>query len=595
MTVLSSDSVYTARIRTWNTGKTALMAMLCLLFGSLIIIAGLYHYKLFHTVIELFGVITAVSITLILINTHYITRNEKFTFFGVGYGFISFYSLLHILSVDGLDILDFGNRKVAIQLSFASHLIEVFILLSAPLVFSILARTAIRPFALIGIFAVGIVALTACIVLAPGVPVIRSTIAALKALQIDLGNLVVTLLLVVVLILILTNRKMSKSIVYVPVILFICTKIIAEFFLVVDDSSTGIFMVLAHVFRLISFVFLYRSMLELNLRNPVKTLFFQLSTANAELKEKNEELSAANELLRKEIAQRNFVEEELGRSEEQYRILKESAQLEKQRSEFIANISHELRTPLNVVLGTLQLLDLYMKNHTDPCSFPDSMAKHTANMKQNCRRLLRLVNNLIDVTKIDAGYVELHLQQVDIVILVEEITLSVESYTSSKGIQLLFDTDIEEKQLACDPDKMERILLNLLSNAIKFTDAGGSIMVTLRSMQGGVAISVKDTGIGIPEDKQQLVFERFRQVNETLTRSHEGSGIGLDLVKSFVEMHFGRVVVHSQPGKGSEFVVYLPDCLDYEGESIDNRGYQGKVYSHSDFLERINIELADIY
>jgi signal transduction histidine kinase len=182
-------------------------------------------------------------------------------------------------------------------------------------------------------------------------------------------------------------------------------------------------------------------------------------------------------------------------------------------------------------------------------------------MKNNCYRLLRLLNNLIDITRIDSGYINLNLTDCNIVSAIEDITQSVVEYAQSCGITLIFDTVIEEKLMAVDTEKLERIILNLLSNAIKFTKPGGNITVAVSEDDANAIISVKDTGIGIPESKLKVIFERFRQVDNSLNRNYEGSGIGLSLVKSLVEMHNGSVYVKSHPGIGSEFIVNIPSNL----------------------------------
>lgn len=276
-------------------------------------------------------------------------------------------------------------------------------------------------------------------------------------------------------------------------------------------------------------------------------------------------------------------------AEENQKLLKEAIDFDRVKTEFFCNISHELRTPLNIIFSTLQLMEFYNKNNYILDS-KNMLGKYIGTMKQNCQRLLRLINNLIDMTKIDSGYFQIHLRNCNIVSLIEEITLSVAGYISNKSISLLFDTDTEEKIVACDADKIERIMLNLLSNAVKFTKAGGQISVSLHDNGERVEISVKDTGIGIPEDKLGIVFERFRQVNSSLTRDHEGSGIGLSLVKSLVEMHGGRVYAKSTCGLGSEFVVELPVRVTNKENMRDV-----DINVRKNCIDRINIEFSDIY
>jgi two-component system CheB/CheR fusion protein len=269
--------------------------------------------------------------------------------------------------------------------------------------------------------------------------------------------------------------------------------------------------------------------------------------------------------------------------------LQEAIALDSLKSDFFSNLSHELRTPLNVIMSTLQLLESQRAN-SDAKAVIDKQGKHFNVMKQNCYRQLRLVNNMIDSSKIDSGFFEVNHQNHNIVSIVENITLSVSDYVRNKGIELVFDTDVEEKILACDLDGIERIILNLLSNAVKFTKEGGSINVNINDNKETILISIKDSGIGIPKDKHDLIFDRFRQVDKSLARNHEGSGIGLSLVKALVEMHEGKISVQSEYGNGTEFVIEMPIRTVVEDETT----IKGESMQQNN-VEKINIEFADIY
>lgn len=232
-------------------------------------------------------------------------------------------------------------------------------------------------------------------------------------------------------------------------------------------------------------------------------------------------------------------------------------------------------------------MELYAENNKIIFDNEDTYTKFFY-IKQNALRLLRLVNNIIDITKIDSGYFTLNLQNRNVVEVVEEIALSVADYVEGKGIELVFDTDTEEKIMAIDEEKIERIVLNLLSNAIKFTDKGGEILVSLEDLNSNVRITVTDSGIGIPIDKQKIIFDRFTQVDSTLTRKREGSGIGLSLVKSLVELHDGNITLKSELNKGSSFIVELPVKL------LDNYN-QGVNDINEDKHQKVNLEFSDIY
>lgn len=258
------------------------------------------------------------------------------------------------------------------------------------------------------------------------------------------------------------------------------------------------------------------------------------------------------------------------------------------KSEFFYNMSHELKTPLTVILGAIQLIE--QKN-----SFaePDRRfaTKHHITIKQNCYRLLRLINNILDLSRIESGYIKTSRINCNIVYLIEEIVQSVVPYAEQKCQILEFDTLKEEIITSVDVDKIERIILNLLSNAIKYTKPGGKISIKVALKHNNVIIVVKDSGIGIPSNMLETIFERYRQVNSSLTAGIEGSGIGLSIVKSFVELHEGVIKVKSQQNKGSEFIIKIPVKLEESSpeETINKNESQNKI------IEAINIEFSDIY
>lgn len=259
------------------------------------------------------------------------------------------------------------------------------------------------------------------------------------------------------------------------------------------------------------------------------------------------------------------------------------------KTEFIVNISHELKTPINVILSTLQLLELKINNNKN--NEKEDYIGYIETMKQNCYRLIRLVNNLIDITKIDSGYLSINLRNCNIVNVIENITLSVSEYIENKGLQLIFDTDVEEKIMACDPEQIERIILNLISNSVKFTKPGGLIKVNISDQCEKILVSVEDTGIGISKERHEQIFQKFVQVNSSLKNEQEGSGIGLCLVKSLVELHEGNIYVISEEGKGSKFVMEFPvRIIQSKDDKIND-----SIYLEETNIERINVEFSDAY
>ncbi|MGL5416543.1 MAG: sensor histidine kinase [Clostridium sp.] len=240
------------------------------------------------------------------------------------------------------------------------------------------------------------------------------------------------------------------------------------------------------------------------------------------------------------------------------RSFKERIKLDRLKTNFIANISHELRTPLNIIISTISLFDIYVRNGEVIFKTDNSLEKFNY-LKKNSFRLLKLINNIIDTTRIDAGYFSLDKQSYNIVEIIEDISLSTVAYAEKKNISITFDTDFEEIYTLVDKDKLERVSLNLISNSLKFTPTGGliSIFVSLLN-KSTICIQFSDTGLGISEEDQKNIFDRFVQASNHSLNKSEGSGIGLSLCKSIIEQHGGSIEVKSTIGIGSTFTIYLP-------------------------------------
>lgn len=223
------------------------------------------------------------------------------------------------------------------------------------------------------------------------------------------------------------------------------------------------------------------------------------------------------------------------------------------KDEFLATITHEFKTPLTVINAALQTIEsLYVSQVSD------NLKKHLQRIRTNTYRQLRLVNNLLDITKCNAGHFKLNKKNLDIVYLTEAIVKSVDPYARQKGVRLKFTASQACREMAIDDEKFERILLNLLSNAIKFTSRGKTIHIDVSCKSGKAFITVKDEGIGIPKSKLKIIFDRFGQVDSLLSRQAEGTGIGLSLVNKLVSAMEGKIEVDSKVGEGSTFTVTLP-------------------------------------
>lgn len=259
----------------------------------------------------------------------------------------------------------------------------------------------------------------------------------------------------------------------------------------------------------------------------------------------------------------------------------------KAQEEIFINTSHELKTPLNIIFSASQLLNIYLKGE----NLEDKREKIKSNNSiiiQNCYRIIKLINNILDIARIEEGFNKPKSENRNIVKAVEDITQSVSEYVKDKNLTIIFNSEIEEKVIAFDLNKIERIILNLISNAIKFSSFEDVILVDIKDKGSFVEISVEDSGIGIAEEDLDVIFEKYKQVNKSLNRKVEGTGVGLSLVKSLVEIHGGRISVESTLGEGSTFKIELPVKLTDSTEPVLQE-------SEMDKLELIKFELSDIY
>lgn len=271
--------------------------------------------------------------------------------------------------------------------------------------------------------------------------------------------------------------------------------------------------------------------------------------------------------------------------------LKHAVEIESLKTEFFANLSHEFKTPLNIILSTVQLVMNYIEVNNE---YPDynMFNKCLSNIKQNSYRILKIANNLIDMSKIDGNFYSINMGNYNIVEVVENIVQSLAEYMKDNKRNIIFDTIEEEIITACDPDQIERIILNLLSNAMKFTSHGGNIYVDMEVNDrcNKVIIKISNDGEKINFEDRLRIFERFTQSESLLTRRAEGTGIGLTLVKSLVKLHNGEVYVNTEFEEGTQFCIELPirKMKNFKNNNVREKSIVSKV-------EKFNIEFSDIY
>lgn len=271
-------------------------------------------------------------------------------------------------------------------------------------------------------------------------------------------------------------------------------------------------------------------------------------------------------------------------SKEEMILLIEKLQEKQEIQEnFMMNISHDLRSILNIIMSANYMLECIKNRENINC---DNKEKEYLNIvKRNTYKMLKLIDNLIDITKLENKYFKINKENIEIVNFIETVMGSIDKYAKQKDITLIFDTNKEECIVGVDPQALDRMCINLISNAIKFSPIGSFIYVTLMIDDKDVKISVADNGLGISKEDQKKIFERFNQGSKK--NKHNGSGIGLDLVKSLVKLHDGRITLKSELNKGSNFTIILPNTK-LEKEEV-------KFKDERDRVQLLEIEFSDIY
>lgn len=275
---------------------------------------------------------------------------------------------------------------------------------------------------------------------------------------------------------------------------------------------------------------------------------------------------------------------ELNRYNEMKEKYNEYLKQEEIKNKFYSNISHELRTPINIINSALKLNEVYL----DKADL-NLLSKNNTRIRQNCLRLIRTINNFIDTNKISEGYLNPNKKIYNIVEVIENATIATKKYVDKIKNTLIFDSEFEEINLACDRDLIERVILNLLSNSVKYGTDGGKIIVNLQIEKETVKITVKNNSRPIRKEEEPYIFDQFTNLNKSLSREKEGSGLGLYLVKAIVKLHGGSIYYKSCKEGWNKFIINIP--------IEDNLG----KYSKGEDVEiisldkKVDIEFSDIY
>ncbi len=251
-------------------------------------------------------------------------------------------------------------------------------------------------------------------------------------------------------------------------------------------------------------------------------------------------------------------------------LLQKLKELDRQKTLFFQNISHEFRTPLTLIVGPLETVMAEKFGRLG-----SAVKEQLGIIQRNAGRLLGLINQLLDLSKLDEKKMPLRIIRSDFSALVADTVISFKPYADKLGIRLTLTDEGRSLEMDYDPQMVEKVLINLISNALKFTPSGGwvKVIVSEISETNQAALIIKDSGKGIPQEALPYIFDRFHQVDGTLTRNQEGTGIGLSLVKEFVELHGGRIEVDSQLNQGTEFRIFLPQKVERGNDERPPEGY----------------------
>jgi signal transduction histidine kinase len=296
---------------------------------------------------------------------------------------------------------------------------------------------------------------------------------------------------------------------------------------------------------IISLLLFYLSIIFFSTRFRAQQIAKQLT---AELKEKNDEIASQNEeykQLNEELNQTNLeLIEAMERAEESDRL----------KTSFLQNMSHEIRTPMNAIMGFSELL-------VDSFDDKENLEYFTGIINQRGKDLLEIIDEILDISKIESGQLSVNIEKFDLRPLFDDLKVLFEEVQIKKNKQHIFfdlraQCDPSKLIVETDKAKLKQIFINLIGNAFKFTD-NGRIEAGCKIDNDNLLFFVSDTGVGIPQDKQQIIFERFSQIEQTTSRLYGGTGLGLSIVKGFVDSLGGQIWVESEPGKGTTFYFIL--------------------------------------
>ncbi|MBT3386409.1 MAG: hypothetical protein HN417_00605 [Desulfobacula sp.] len=562
------------KISIWSEKLISIIG-LCLVLAGLFI-TSFYNFLLFHSLAEIFSVAVAFALFMLAWNARRYMENDFLFLIALGFAAAGALDLMHTLSYTGMNVLKIDNTYPAVQLWIAARYIQAITLVLTP--FFIGKRLNVP-------LAVAVYITTVCLALGliffwPVFPVCFIEGQGLTPFK-KISEYIICMILATAILFFRQKQSTIQRTVLRFLIGSIVLTILSELVFTFYISMYGFSNIIGHFLKIIAFYLIYRAIVVTGLTKPYDLLFHKLQKSRMALVENEKHLIDAREMA-------------------------EAASLIK--SDFLATMSHELRTPLNAIIGFSEILGQKTFGELNA-----KQARYIDNILTSGRHLLGLINDILDLSKVEAGKLEIELSRINIKGLLENCLIMIKEKAMKTGIKLALTVEKELSSLVVEADerKLKQIMFNLLSNAVKFTPKGGKICVaaelisnfdenifckdageniprknagenisrkgakaqsksndvqsTNNNIQSSIVniqyirVSVTDNGIGIDPKDQDRIFGKFEQIDSTYARKQEGTGLGLALTRLLVELHSGRIWVESEgQGRGSRFVFIIP-------------------------------------